>query len=521
MSKIAQNLSLVSFLTMASRVLGLARDTLFFSFFGASVIGEAFLLAFTLPNLFRRMLGEGTLSSAFIPVFAETKAKKSLRAAQTLMNKVVSRLIVSLAFLSFLVVLSSYFGVVGNWFSSEKWIWGAVFNGISFSYVIFICSSAILIGALNTKGSFFAGAFSPTILNLMIISTLGILGFGMGLEEKKLAIGLSISVLLAGSLQFLLPFFQLRITEGWRWKMDLAGSEEMDKIRSLFWVGALGAAISQINVLISRFLAYSLDEPGGVSYLFLSSRLIELPLGVFAIAVSTVLFPELAKKARVADHSQFMESFFYGLRMILIITMPAAVGLALLAEPILSVLFKWGQFGHREVMEAVPVLTVSCLGLPLYAISAFMIKAFHSQKQMVHPLRAALISLVSNLILSLLLMGEFGVIGLAFANVLAAFLQTVFLIVMTKGFGFYELFKIRPLYFLPILSSSALMAIVLVLLSDWMQLPQNKASKILELLIQIPVGILIYCLSAYLIGLPELKKLYRTIVVFSSRDKDR
>ena len=119
MSKIAQNLSLVSFLTMASRVLGLARDTLFFSFFGASVIGEAFLLAFTLPNLFRRMLGEGTLSSAFIPVFAETKAKKSLRAAQTLMNKVVSRLIVSLAFLSFLVVLSSYFGVVGNWFSSE------------------------------------------------------------------------------------------------------------------------------------------------------------------------------------------------------------------------------------------------------------------------------------------------------------------------------------------------------------------------------------------------------------------
>ena len=92
---------------------------------------------------------------------------------------------------------------------------------------------------------------------------------------------------------------------------------------------------------------------------------------------------------------------------------------------------------------------------------------------------------------------------------------------MTKRFGFYELFKIRPLYFLPILSSSALMAIVLVLLSDWMQLPQNKASKILELLIQIPVGILIYCLSAYLIGLPELKKLYRTIVVFSSRDKDR
>ena len=197
-------------------------------------------------------------------------------------------------------------------------------------------------------------------------------------------------------------------------------------------------------------------------HLFLASRLIELPLGVFAIAISTVLFPELAKAATESDRKNFMGYFFRGFRMTLAVTLPAAVGLALLADPILSVLFQWGQFGPSQVRAASEVLLISSLVLLLYAISAFMVKA-HSQKQMIHPLRAALVSLLANAGFSLWLMQDHGVYGLAWANALAAFFQTSYLIAKTRDFGFFILWRKRPLFFLPILLSSLIMGGVLYL----------------------------------------------------------
>lgn len=510
MSRIAKSLSLVSVLTMGSRILGLLRDVLFFSAFGASVFGEAFILAFTIPNLFRRMLGEGTLSSAFIPVYAETR-KKSSKDAFDLMNKVLGRLMVGLSLLIVFVVSLSYGAAKGDWFDSDKWSNGSMLNSITFGYVLFICASAIMVGALNTRGSFFAGALSPILLNLFMISTLAFFGVSLGWSGSDLAVVLCLSVLLAGFVQFLLPFLQLRMADGWRWKLDLGRSQELDRIKSIFWVGAMGAAVVQINVLVSRFLAYSLDEQGGVSYLFLASRLIELPLGVFAIAISTVLFPELAKAATESDRKNFMGYFFRGFRMTMAVTLPAAVGLALLADPILSVLFQWGQFGPSQVRAASEVLLISSLGLPLYAISAFMVKAFHSQKQMIHPLRAALVSLLANVGFSLWLMQDHGVYGLAWANVLAAFFQTSYLIAKTRDFGFFILWRKRPLFFLPILLSSLVMGGVLYLSNDAFIFPSGKGSDLMRLLLFIPSGILIYFLCCYLNGVPEARGLGRKI----------
>lgn len=504
MSKIAKNLSLVSLLTMASRILGLLRDILFFSAFGASIFGEAFILAFTIPNLFRRMLGEGTLSSAFIPVYAEAK-KKSVSLAFGLMNKVLGRLLLGLSVLILLVVSLSYGAAQSGWFESEKWTNGSLLNSITFGYVLFICASAIMVGALNTRGSFFAGALSPILLNLSMISTLAFFGLGLGWSGLGLATVLCVSVLVAGVIQFLLPFLQLRLADGWCWKFDLGRSEELDRIKKIFWVGAMGAAVVQINVLVSRFLAYSLDEQGGVSYLFLASRLIELPLGVFAIAISTVLFPELAKAATESSPKKYMDYFFRGFRMTLAVTLPAAVGLGLLAEPILSVLFEWGQFGSTQVKSASTVLLISSLGLPLYAVSAFMVKAFHSQKKMIHPLRAALISLIANAVLSVWLMQDHGVYGLALANVLAAFIQTVYLITKTEGFVFLTFIQKQPLFFLPILFSSLLMGVILYLLNDWITLPTGKGSDIAKLFLFIPMGAFFYFLFCYASRVPEAR----------------
>ncbi len=502
MSKIAKNLSLVSLLTMGSRILGLLRDVLFFSAFGTSIFGEAFILAFTIPNLFRRMLGEGTLSSAFIPIYAEAK-KKSLGLAFDLMNKVLGRLLLGLSVLILLVVSFSYGAAQSGWFESEKWTNGSFLNSITFSYVFFICASAIMVGALNTRGSFLAGALSPVLLNLAMISTLAVFGLGLGWSGLHLATVLCASVLVAGLIQFLLPFLQLRLADGWCWKFDLGRSEELDRIKKIFWVGAMGAAVVQVNVLVSRFLAYSLDEQGGVSFLFLASRLIELPLGVFAIAISTVLFPELAKAATESSSKKFMDYFFRGFRMTLAVTLPAAVGLGLLAEPILSVLFQWGQFGPTQVESASTVLLISSLGLPLYAVSAFMVKAFHSQKKMIYPLRAAFISLLSNAVLSVWLMQDHGVYGLALANVLAAFFQTIYLITKTEGFGFSTFVQKRPIFFLPILISSLLMGGCLYLVDDWVSFPSGKGLDFAQLFLFIPFGTLIYFVSCYISRVPE------------------
>ena len=262
----------------------------FFGCFGASLLGEAFILAFTFPNLFRRMLGEGTLSSAFIPVFTETLKAKSKERALTLLNQVTSRLFIFLGGGTVVICILSYYLSISGLFAEAKWVEGAFLNSLSFGYVVLICTSAILVGALNSTGRFFEGAFSPVVLNLFMISAMIAGKFFFGLSLKELAVFLCLSVVFAGVFQLALPWKKLKDSMDWKWEMTVTGSDEMDQIKSLFWVGALGAAVGQINILVSRFFAYSLDESGGLSYLFLSSRLVELPLGVFAIAITTVFF---------------------------------------------------------------------------------------------------------------------------------------------------------------------------------------------------------------------------------------
>ena len=507
MGKLYGRLSLVSSLTLFSRFLGLARDMLFFSCFGASLIGEAFILAFTFPNLFRRMLGEGTLSSAFIPVFTDTLKKKSEQLALNLLSEVTSRLFLFLGIFTVLVCLLSYFASAGSWFSQEKWEVGLHLNSLSFTYIVLICSSAILVGALNSKGRFFAGAFSPVLLNLCMICSMVIGRFVLGLEIMVMAVILCGSVVFAGILQLALPWIQLKKTMNWKWHFTMSSSPEIDAIRSLFWVGALGAAVGQINILISRFLAYSLDESGGLSYLFLSSRLVELPLGVFAIAISTVFFPKMSKESSSDNKDAFWESVFTGLRMTAGITIPAAIGLGFLAVPILSALFQWGEFGSSEVQKAKGILSIACIGLPFYAISSFLVKVYHSRKNMTFPLHAAAISMLCNLVFSVVLMQEYQVHGLAWANVLAAVLQTTYLIVRLDGIRLKEVFSNKPFCSYSIVVASVFMSGILWLLKYLELFSSSKQDSFIFLILAVPLGAGAYGFCLYLCGFPELKSL--------------
>jgi putative peptidoglycan lipid II flippase len=285
----------------------------------------------------------------------------------------------------------------------------------------------------------------------------------------------------------------------------------LEKIKTLFFVGAFGAAVSQINVMVSRFLAYSLDSDGSLSYLFLSARLIELPIGVFAISISTVFFPELSRAFISGEGDKYDSCFARGFRLTLGIILPAAIGLALLSDTILSVLFQWGEFGGGEVDIASSVLIISCFALPFYAIAAYFVKAFHSQKDMNSPLKAAVLSFLINLVLSIILMQEYGMLGLAWANVGAAFFQTIFLATKLKGFDMKLIVLPDSLYIFSILFASLVMLGLLWFFKDQQFFAENKLHSVLELLTCIPLGILIYALSLALLGFPELKYVRKKI----------
>ena len=520
MSGILRNISTVSLLTIVSRVLGLLRDILFFSCFGVSATGAAFILAFTLPNLFRRMLGEGTLSSAFIPVYSETKKNGSEEQAQEILNQVLSRLFLFLLIISIVVCLGSFFVSGQDMLLGDKWVSGLSLNSIIFPYVLFICVSAIMVGALNANGKFFAGAFSPIILNFSMICCLLIFYFLMGWRDFKLAIALCFSVLVGGVFQMIWPWFQLRKSIQWRWVLDFSSSEGTEKIKSLFFIGIFGAAVGQINIIVSRILAYSLDNEGALSYLFISARLIELPLGVFAISISTVFFPELSRSFASGGNSDFQKCFTKGFRLTLAITLPAAVGLACLSEPILRVLFLWGEFGSGDVELGARVLLVSSFALPFYALAAYLVKAFHSRKEMKIPLLGAMISFIVNVVMSILLMYKYGMYGLAWANVFAAFIQTVFLGWKFKKITKESFFDNDGLFFIPIVTASMFMYLILWGIEQFGFFGGDKLNEVFVLIFMISCGVIVYGAILFIFKFPELRNYSRKVRSFDFKNHD-
>lgn len=487
---------------MLSRLLGLVRDILFFSILGTSVIGEAFLLAFTLPNLFRRMLGEGTLTSAFIPVFSNSQKSKDSITQWALLNQVLSRLFLFLGILSIMVGIFSLFAYQTNFFERPKWHIANFFNGITFFYVIFICASAILVGALNVKKSFWAGALSPVILNCSMIITLFGAGFLYNLNFQTCALFLSVSVVVAGILQFLLPWYELKRRFHWKWRFTLGNSKELSEVGSLFWVGVFGAAIAQLNILVSRLLAFQLEDQGAVSYLYISARLIELPLGIFAIALSTILFPRLSKSIGDRNMKEYKSSFYSGLRIILMLSIPSSIGLFLVGDLVIKLLFEWKEFGGENVYMAGHILGVVAWSVPFYALSTFIVKSFHSQKNMSIPLKAALVSFIINLLASILLMQHFGVMGLAWANLLAAFFQLLYLYLKNNELSVYSFLSNTQLCGLKILFASLCMYSIVTWSKSLTQLGESKLHIFIQLTSIVLIGVISYLLILSLLKFP-------------------
>ena len=493
MRKNFKSIVTVSTSTLGSRILGLLRDVLVYAHLGLSQTNSAFILAFTFPNLFRRLFGEGALSSALIPVYAEVNQKEGPDAAFRLLNRTLTRLLVVLVFLTLLVGTIIAIPLYSGWIDESRYGEASRLGLLLFPYIIPICLAALLAGALQVLGRFFTPAITPVFLNLFMIGALAGPAVWFAQTPFQKAFWLSIGVLVGGAVQLLLPAIDL-YRRGGRPALDFSGTDSLRKLQLLFLPALAGAAILQINILVSRMLAFFLNDDA-VALLYLAARLVELPLGIFAIAAATVLFPEFARFASSGNTEGLRRSYRHGSALVASITLPALIGLAVLGDTIFRAVFAWGLFDAQDASLAAPVLAIFAAGLPFYAQSTLLSRAHQARQDMKTPVRVAAWVLLANFVFSVVLMVPFGVHGLAAANSLAAVVQVVLLQMrLRKNIGDGEQWMPVELWKVAI-ASVAMLGFLLCLPSP--SLEASKAQLLLRLGWIIPSSIALYGIILY------------------------
>ncbi|MFH1496333.1 MAG: murein biosynthesis integral membrane protein MurJ [Verrucomicrobiota bacterium] len=429
-----RNIGLVSVVTMGSRVLGLGRDMLTTAVFGASGLNSAFVTAFTLPNLFRRLLGEGALTAALVPTLHEEAERGRREGAYALLSQVASWLLVvtgvlvTVAMIG-LAMLARSGDALAGWGvpagALARWVTAAELAVVLFPYLVLVCLAAAFSATLQTFGRFLEPALSPVWLNLSMIGLLGgAVWLGWAREESGRMWWLCAGVLLGGFLQMLVPALAL-VRAGWRPRFDLGRSAGLRQIALLMGPTVLGSAIYLVNMAVSRMFGLSINE-AAATVLNLSTRLMELPIGVFAIAISTVVFPQIARHAARGEGAELAGAYRRGMRLILLINVPAAVGMAVLAAPVVRLLFERGAFAEGDPTMG-PVVMVCALGLPFLSFVSLALRAFYARKDTSTPVRAAGWSFAVNVAASLALMGPWSTVGLALAGTLAVMVQAFYL----------------------------------------------------------------------------------------------
>ncbi|MBE9538644.1 MAG: murein biosynthesis integral membrane protein MurJ [Proteobacteria bacterium] len=453
----------VGFMTMLSRVLGLVRDIVIAGFVGASANADAFFVAFKIPNFLRRLFAEGAFSQAFVPVLADYKAQGSIEAVRALINRIAGVLGGVLLLISGVTVLAapivaSIFapGFIGD---PYKFQLTTQMIRVTFPYLFLISMTGFCGAILNSYGRFSVPAFTPVFLNLSLIAaaTLAAPWF----EEPVFA--LAWGVFLAGVIQLLfqLPFL---------YKLDLVPKpiwdtrdEGVRRIMKLMVPALFGVSVSQINLLLDTVLASFLPT-GSVSWLYYSDRLAELPLGVFGIAIATVILPNLSAHKSASRDQQFTQTLDWAVRCVLLIAIPSAVALMLLAEPILITLFQYDAFTVRDVGMAAWSLRAYSLGLIAFMLIKVLAPGYYARQDIATPVSIGIKAMVANMILNFLFVlplmhyWNMGHVGLALATSVAAWLNAGLLLRGLLKEGVYHFQKGWLPYIVRLLAATAIMA---------------------------------------------------------------
>jgi len=416
--------------TLISRILGFIRDMIIAWFFGAGLLSDAFFVAFRLPNLFRRLFGEGSLTVAFIPVFSEHISKYGKEEAFLLAKSAVRMLSVILAITAIIGIITApgIVQIMAPGFTGAKFSTTVTLTRIMFPYIFFICLVALSMGILNVLGHFAAPALAPVLLNLSIIAA--VLFISPALSEP--VIGLAFGVIIGGILQLLLqlPFL---IQKGFYfWQKAGIYHPGLKKIGKMMLPAVFGAAVYQINMLISTLLASFLAE-GSVSYLYYADRLVQFPLGIFAISMSVAILPSLSRQAESRDMHALTDTFSYAIKLIFFITIPAMTGLIVLRQPIVALLFERGAFDPVSTRLTADALLYFSLGLWAFSAVRIVVSTFYALQDTKTPVKIASISVFANIVLCLALMKPLAHAGLALAASLSSMTNFILLILALRN----------------------------------------------------------------------------------------
>ncbi len=413
---------IVGGLTMVSRVLGLVRDIILATFFGATAGADAFFIAFKIPNFFRRLFAEGAFAQAFVPVLSEYREKRDPQAVRDFVDHVAGSLALVLALVTLLGVIFAPWIVLvfapGYYDSPEKLALTGDLLRITFPYLLLISLTAFAGAVLNSHGRFAVPAITPVFLNLSLIS--GALWFTGWFDTP--VVGLAWAVFLAGVVQLAIQAPALaRIGLLPRPRPDFQ-DEGVRRVLKLMVPALFAVSVTQINLMLDTILASFLPT-GSISWLFYSDRLSELPLGVFGIAIATVILPGLSRQHAAEDVSRFSHTLDWAIRLVLLIGVPAALALIVLAEPILTTLFQYGALTPFDVQMSAQSLRAYAVGLTAFMLVKVLAPGYFARQDMKTPVSIAVRAMVANMGLNLLLVWPLAHAGLALATSLAALLN--------------------------------------------------------------------------------------------------
>jgi putative peptidoglycan lipid II flippase len=483
---------LVGMMTMLSRILGLVRDMVIARYFGAGAGADAFFVAFKIPNFLRRLFAEGAFNQAFVPVLSSYRQQQSIGDVHRLVNAVAGSLGLVLLGVTIVAVigsplLTSLFapGFVGD---EVKFGLASDMLRITFPYLFLISLTAFAGSILNSYDRFAVPAFTPVLLNLAMICAAIFLSPLMDTPIIALAWG----VFIAGALQlfFQLPFLmQLGLLP--RPRVDYR-HEGVKRIMQLMLPALFGVSVSQINLLLDTVIA-SFLQTGSVSWLYYSDRLSELPLGVFGIAIGTVILPSLSRKHADASPDQFAATLDWAVRAVLLIGLPAALALALLAEPLIATLFYYGEVTSRDVMMSGQSLRAYSAGLLAFMLIKVLAPGYFARQNTKTPVKIGIFAMVANMVFNLALVFPLAHAGLALATSLSAWLNAGLLWRGLIKEGAWSWQSGWPVFLFRIGAANAALAGVIVWfqppLEQWLAADGFQRSADMAILVSIGVGV--------------------------------
>lgn len=497
-------LATVSGMTLLSRISGFVRDVLQAQVFGAGPLMDTFVVASRLPNLLRRMFAEGAFSQAFVPVLAEYKTKEGEDATRILIDKVATTLALVLVVITVIGMVAAplliYATAAGFSADQGKFELSVMLLRICFPYILFVSLVSMAAGILNTFGKVGAPAFTPFFLNLSyIIFTLLAVPF-----FDPPIIALAWALFFGGVMQlaFQIPFL-MRIKALPKWNLDFR-DPGVQRIFKLMIPAMLGVSVTQVSLVINTQYQSFMEE-GSISWLYFADRLMEFPSALLGVALGTILLPGLAKRFAEADHSEYSRLLDWGLRLTFLLALPAALGLAMLATPIITTLFQGGQFSPEDVLRTREALVAYAVGLTGIILVKILAPGFYARQNIKTPVKIALIALVAVQSMNLLFLFwpfKLGHAGLALAIGLGACLNAWLLF---RGIRKHDIYHPEPgwvRFFLKLLLALTLMGASLWWLSPptetW--LAWSRTVRALGMFGLIGLGAVVYFASLWVLG---------------------